>query len=434
LIIIIFCDKVTNLNNNTRKLRFPAPVNLLPVANFTGKIKIKKMKISLSILIIALLFSCTPKNKTPEKEQQPVSWAIKFADATITRYDSLVTYLGNKPKYEYDLAFLASAIDRLGTTDQKYSEYAKAYIDYFVQEDGKVNGHKLEDYNIDRVRPGLNMLDLYERTGEEKYKIAIETLVNQMETHPRTNAGGFWHKKIYPYQMWLDGLYMASPFLARYARDFNQPKWFDEVTFQIQEVYKQTLDANTGLLYHAWDESREQRWCNPETGQSKHFWSRATGWYIMALVDVLDYLPENHPERTAVIEILNKFSEALLKVQDEKTGLWYQVLDVGGNERNYLEASGTAMFIYAFAKGAKNGYLDQKYLDIANKAFDSMVEVMVTMGEDGLPILTNTCGACGLGGNPYREADYNYYVTEIQVDNDQKGVAPFILAAIELNK
>ncbi|HSM49691.1 MAG TPA: glycoside hydrolase family 88 protein, partial [Draconibacterium sp.] len=387
------------------------------------------MKISLSILIIALLFSCTPKNKTPEKEQQPVSWAIKFADATITRYDSLVTYLGNKPKYEYDLAFLASAIDRLGTTDQKYSEYAKAYIDYFVQEDGKVNGHKLEDYNIDRVRPGLNMLDLYERTGEEKYKIAIETLVNQMETHPRTNAGGFWHKKIYPYQMWLDGLYMASPFLARYARDFNQPKWFDEVTFQIQEVYKQTLDANTGLLYHAWDESREQRWCNPETGQSKHFWSRAAGWYIMALVDVLDYLPENHPERTAVIEILNKFSEALLKVQDEKTSLWYQVLDMGGMERNYQEASGTAMFIYAFAKGAKNGYLDQKYLDIANKAFDSMVEVMVTMGEDGLPILTNTCGACGLGGNPYREADYNYYVTEIQVDNDQKGVAPFILAA-----
>jgi unsaturated rhamnogalacturonyl hydrolase len=434
LIIIIFCDKVTNLNNNTRKLRFSAPVNLLPVANFTGKIKIKKMKISLSILIIALLFSCTPKNKTPEKEQQPVSWAIKFADATITRYDSLVTYLGNKPKYEYDLAFLASAIDRLGTTDQKYSEYAKAYIDYFVQEDGKVNGHKLEDYNIDRVRPGLNMLDLYERTGEEKYKIAIETLVNQMETHPRTNANGFWHKKIYPYQMWLDGLYMASPFLARYARDFNQPKWFDEVTFQIQEVYKQTLDANTGLLYHAWDESREQRWCNPETGQSKHFWSRAAGWYIMALVDVLDYLPENHPERTAVIEILNKFSEALLKVQDEKTSLWYQVLDMGGMERNYLEASGTAMFIYAFAKGAKNGYLDQKYLDIANKAFDSMVEVMVIMGEDGLPILTNTCGACGLGGNPYREADYNYYVTEIQVDNDQKGVAPFILAAIELNK
>jgi unsaturated rhamnogalacturonyl hydrolase len=155
---------------------------------------------------------------------------------------------------------------------------------------------------------------------------------------------------------------------------------------------------------------------------------------MMALVDVLDYLPENHPERARLIEILNNLSDALLKVQDKKTGLWYQVLDMGGKEGNYLEASGTAMFIYTFAKGAKKGYLDRKYLDIANSSFDNMVKVMVKTGDDGLPVLTNTCGACGLGGNPYREADYNYYVTEKQVDNDQKGVAPFILAAIELNK
>ena len=278
------------------------------------------------------------------------------------------------------------------------------------------------------------MLELYKLTGEEKYKKAIETLVNQMKNQPRTKSGGFWHKKIYPYQMWLDGIYMGSPFLARYAKDFNQPEWFDEVTFQIQEIYRETLDENTGLLYHAWDESREQRWCNPETGQSKHFWSRAEGWYVMAIVDVLDYLPENHKDRAAIIEILNKVCAALLKVQDEKTGLWYQVLDMGGKEGNYLEASGTAMFIYTFAKGAKNGYLDKKYFDIAEKAFDNMVTFMIKTGDDGLPVLTNTCGACGLGGNPYREADYNYYVTEKQVENDQKGVAPFILAAIELNK
>ncbi|HRX11022.1 MAG TPA: glycoside hydrolase family 88 protein [Draconibacterium sp.] len=290
------------------------------------------------------------------------------------------------------------------------------------------------NYNIDNIRPGNNMLELFERSKDEKYKIAAETLVSQMETHPRTNSGGFWHKKIYPYQMWLDGLYMASPFLARYARDFNQPKWFDEVIFQLQEVYKNTLDAKTGLVYHAWDESREQRWCNPETGQSKHFWSRATGWYMMAMIDVLDYLPEDHPGRQSIIEILNKLSEALLKVRDEKTGLWYQVLDRGGDEGNYLEASGTAMFIYTFAKGAKMGYLDKRYLEIAEKAFDSMVENMVKTGDDGLPVLTNTCGACGLGGDPYRDADYNYYITEKQIDNDQKGVAPFILAAIELNK
>lgn len=234
--------------------------------------------------------------------------------------------------------------------------------------------------------------------------------------------------------MWLDGIYMGSPFLARYARDFNQPEWFDEVAFQVVEIYKHTLDSETGLVYHAWDESREQRWCNPETGQSKHFWSRGTGWYMMALVDVLDYLPADHKGREAIIEILNDLSNALLTVSDEKTGLWYQVLDMGGEEGNYLEASGTAMFIYTFAKGAKQGYLPESFLDIANKAFDSMVENMVIIGSDGHPVLTNTCGACGLGGNPYREGDYDYYINEKIVDNDQKGVAPFILAAIELNK
>lgn len=392
------------------------------------------MKLTVLILGIGLLFSCSAKNKSPENNQAASSWAIRFADAAMARHDSLIHYNHNKPKYEYDFAFLGSAIDRLGSVDPKYSEYMKAYIDYFVQDDGSIHGFKLSDYNIDRIRPGLNMLELYSRTNEEKYKKAIDTLISQMETHPRTTSGGFWHKKIYPYQMWLDGIYMGSPFMARYARDFNQPRWFDEVAFQIQEIYKVTLDPNTGLLYHAWDESREQRWCNPETGQSKHFWSRAMGWYMMALVDVLDFLPENHPGHIQIINILNDISSALMKVQDKETGLWYQVLDQGGREGNYLEASGTAMFIYAFAKGANKGYLDPKYLEIADEAFDSMVTHMVITGEDGLPILTNTCGACGLGGNPYREGDYNYYITEKQVNNDQKGVAPFIFAAIELNK
>ena len=310
----------------------------------------------------------------------------------------------------------------------------KAYIDYFVKDDGSINGYSLTSYNIDRVRPGLNMLELYKRTGDEKYKIAIQALVSQMESHPRTNANGYWHKKAYPYQMWLDGLYMASPFFACYANDFNQPKWFDEVTFQLQEAYNRTLDPTTGLLYHAWDESKQQQWCNPETGQSQHFWSRATGWYFMALVDVLDYLPENHKDREAIITILNNLSDAALKVQDKETGLWYQVLDQGNREGNYLEASGSAMIIYTYAKGAKKGYIDKKYLEIANKSFDSLVKNLVVEGEDGYPILKNTCGACGLGGNPYRKGDYEYYISEQRVDNDQKGVAPVILAAIELNK
>ncbi len=389
------------------------------------------MKISVTVLIIVLASGCL-KPKT--NEEKYLLWAKNFSNAVMHRSDSLIYYDREKPKYEYDYAFLASAIDKLGQYDKKYSDYARAYIDYFVQEDGTIESYKLTDYNIDRVRPGLNMLHLYEKTGEEKYKTAVQTLVSQMENHPRTKTNGFWHKKAYPWQMWLDGLYMASPFLAKYAQMFGEHQWFDEVTFQLQLVYEKTLDKKTGLLYHAWDESREQLWCNPVTGQSKHFWSRATGWYMMALVDVLDYLPENHSNRSTVVELLNKLSEALLKVQDEKTGLWYQVLDMGGREGNYVEASGSAMFIYAFAKGAKKGYLPEKYFDIAENAFDGLVENLVIQDKDGYPTLTNTCGACGLGGNPYRMGDYEYYISEKQIDNDQKGVAPVILAAIELNR
>ncbi len=392
------------------------------------------MKFYLVVLLIFLFCNSSSQQKKQKPETSQVSFAIQFADATIQRANHLIYYLTDKPKYEYDYSFLGSAIDQLGNINEKYSDYMKEYIDYFVQEDGSICGYKLSDYNLDRVRPGLNMLELYKRTGDGKYKKAVETLVSQIKTQPRVNSGGFWHKKIYPYQMWLDGIYMASPFLARYAHDFNEPEWFDEVTFQIQKIYKETLDEKTGLIYHAWDESRTQRWCNPETGQSKHFWSRATGWFTMALVDVLDYLPENHPDRPTLIKILEHLSNALLTVQDEKTKLWYQVLDMGGDKGNYLEASGSAMFIYTFAKGAKKGYLNQRYYDKASEAFDSMVGNMVTTDHDGLPVLTHICGACGLGGNPYRLADYNYYISEKQVDNDSKGVGAFILAAIELNK
>ena len=360
--------------------------------------------------------------------------AAKLADAVMIRHDSLIHYKSKSPSYGYDYALLGWAIDKLGKYNQKYSDYMQAYIDYFIQDNGEINNYRLTDYNIDQIRPGVNMLDLYERTGEEKYRHAIETLVNQLKDQPRTHSGGFWHKKRYPYQMWLDGIYMGAPFMARYAHDFNQPKFYDEVIFQIQEIYKHTSDEKTGLVYHAWDESRKQRWCNPETGQSKHFWSRGTGWYMMALVDVLDYLPEDHPGREKLINILQHLSKALLKVQDEKSGLWYQVLDQEGREDNYLEASGSAMFIYAFAKGAKKGYLDNFFLKVARSAFDSLVNNLVVNGEDEMPVFTNICGACGLGGNPYREGDYNYYVSEKKVDDDPKGVAPLILAAIELNK
>ncbi len=391
------------------------------------------MRIFPYVLLTVSLIGCST-SKSDQENKGEYYWATQFADAVMHASDSLVYYHRDDPKFEYDYAFLAYAVDKLGTIDKKYSDYARAYIDYFVREDGSISGYKISDFNIDRVRPGLNILELYQRTGEEKYRIAAETLVSQMQDHPRTKSNGYWHKKIYPWQMWLDGIYMAQPFLCMYAKEFHQEEWFDEVAFQIKLIYEKTLDPGTGLLYHAWDESREQQWCNPATGQSKQFWSRAMGWYVMAIVDVLDNFPVDHPERQDLVDILNSTCEALLKVRDKETWLWYQVLDMGGEPGNYIEGSGSAMFTYTFAKGANKGYLPEKYRAIAEASFDSILKVLVKEGEDGYPVLTNVCGGAGLGGNPYRMADYDYYINERRVDNDQKGVAPLILAAIELKR
>jgi unsaturated rhamnogalacturonyl hydrolase len=215
---------------------------------------------------------------------------------------------------------------------------------------------------------------------------------------------------------------------------FNDPVWFDEAFRQLTLVYKHTLDPKTGLLYHAWDESKSQRWCTPETGQSKHFWSRATGWYTMAIIDVLDNLPENYKGRDSLIHILKNVCAAIEKVQDSKTGLWYQVLDQGAREGNYLEASGSAMFVYTFAKGARKGYLDNHFKELALKAYNGIVNQLIKTDENGQIHLTQVCGGCGLGGNPYRDGSYEYYITEKVNIDDTKGVAPFIMASIELGR
>lgn len=255
-----------------------------------------------------------------------------------------------------------------------------------------------------------------------------------MREHPKTQSGGYWHKKIYPNQIWLDGLYMASPFLAQYAKEFNAPEWFDEVTNEIKLAYKVTVDEGSGLLYHAYDESREQEWADSITGHSPHFWSRGMGWYMMAIVDVLDFLPKNHSDRDSIVAILKEVSTAVMKVRDPETGLWYQVLDRGGDAGNYIEGSGSSMFAYTFAKGAKNGYLENEYLTIANDVFDSILSHLIVEEEDELITMTNICGACGLGGKPYRDGSYEYYISEKVINNDTKGVAPFIMTAIELDR
>jgi len=390
------------------------------------------MRLLFSICILTMV-SCSSKNIEQKGPDEPI--AVQMADAVMSRHDSLVYYNNpSKVKWQYDIAMLGQAIDRLGDLDPEYSIYMKDFIDYFVQDDGSVLKYKQSDYNLDHINPARNLITLYKRTGDEKYLLAIRQFITQLEHQPRTPSGGFWHKKRYPNQMWLDGIYMSGPFMAQYAAEFNQPGWFDTLTYQIVLIYNKTLDPETGLLYHAWDESKSEKWCNPETGQSKHFWSRAMGWYMMALVDVLDYLPRTHERRDTLISILNHTSAALMKVRDKETKLWYQVLDEGDREGNYLEASGSSMFVYAFAKGVNKGYLPERYREYAEESFRAIEDRFIYRDKDGLLHMQHICGGCGLGGDPYRDGSYTYYIMEEQVTDDPKGVAPFIMAAIELNQ
>ncbi len=385
-----------------------------------------------SLILVITLNSCAASPQGSDSNEP--DWAVKMADAVMFRNDTLLKMDAPRIRWQYDVSFVGQAIDKLGDRDPKYSQYMEDWINYFVMDDGSVKHYRIDEYNIDRINPAKNLFTLYKRTGEQKYREAIELHVQQMESHPKTPSGVYWHKKIYPNQIWLDGLYMGSPFLAQYAKEFNKPEWFDVVTKEIITSYYLLKDEESGLVYHAIDESKQEKWSDPETGLSPHFWGRGTGWYMMAIVDVLDFLPRNHSDRSELISILQELSEALLKVQDPETGLWYQVLDYIGEEGNYIEGSGSAMFTYTFAKGAKLGYLDEKYYEIANKAFDAMLEHLIIDDEDGYISMISICGACGLGGRPYRDGSYEYYVNEIIRANDPKGVAPFIVAALELER
>jgi unsaturated rhamnogalacturonyl hydrolase len=283
------------------------------------------------------------------------------------------------------------------------------------------------------IEAGKLLFDLYDDTKDEKYRIAMDILRKQLKEHPRTSEGGFWHKKIYPHQMWLDGLYMGAPFYARYTVQFENSKNLDDVAKQFELIQKHSRDEKTGLLYHGWDESKQMDWSNKETGTSPNFWSRSLGWYAMALVDVLDYFPKDHPKQPELVSYLNQLAEALTKFQHE-SGIWYQVTDMGGREGNYLESTGTSMFAYALAKGVNKGYLPSEFKEVANKAFDGLTRDLIVVAEDGEITITQACAVAGLGGNPYRDGSYEYYVNERKKDNDPKATGPFILAALELDK
>ena len=341
---------------------------------------------------------------------------------------------GRTPRWTYEQGVVLLGITQVWkkTGDQKYFDYIKQTLDHYVADDGTIRTYRAEEYNLDNVLLGRMLLLLYRETKAEKYRKAAALVRSQLSKHPRTSEGGFWHKQIYPSQMWLDGLYMAEPFYAEYAATFHEDAAFDDIANQFILVERHTRDEKTGLLYHGWDESKKQRWSNPTTGRSPNFWGRAMGWYGMALVDTLDYFPKTHPKRAELIAILKRLATAVAKYQDQQSGLWYQVVDKAGSKGNYFESSAAAMFVYALAKGAHMKYLPASSLRVAEKGYRAMLSQFVETKPDGLVDYKGTVSVAGLGGNPYRDGSYEYYLSEKVVTNDPKGYGAFIMAAAEM--
>jgi unsaturated rhamnogalacturonyl hydrolase len=333
--------------------------------------------------------------------------------------------------------------------------YIRASVDKYVTKEGTISGYKPEGHTLDDIEMGRATLLVYRVTQDARYAKAAKFLEDQLAVQPRTASGGYWHKQTYPNQMWLDGAYMAEPFRASYAATFQQPQDFDDIAKQLLLMDEHMRDARTGLLRHGWDESKQMPWADKQTGLSPEVWGRAMGWYVMAVVDTLDWFPADHPQRAALIAALNRNVQGILKLQDPSSGLWWQVMShtphrgpmmqkqpdgslrlgmIKAEDGNYLEASASCMFTYAIAKGARLGYLPPGDSAPAKKAWDSIQKHFVTTNPDGTVTLRGVVKVGGLGGTPYRAGDFAYYLREPIVDDDAKGVGAFMLAGSEIEQ
>ncbi|WP_225551210.1 glycoside hydrolase family 88/105 protein [Sphingobacterium bovistauri] len=360
----------------------------------------------------------------------------RFADAEMKRFpEAWQLDHGKRLYFGYGqgLACLAMLKVWEATQDQKYFDYVEKWADTVIRNDGNIHLYKLETYNIDYINPGKILFPLYEKTKKEKYKIAIETLMGQLKWHPRTHEGGYWHKLIYPHQIWLDGVYMAAPFVAQYGQFTGDTQYYDDAVNHVLLTAKHTFDVKSGLYYHAWDESKNQMWANKTTGQSPNFWGRSIGWYFMAMLDVLDYIPENHKGRAEIVQLIQNLAASLQKYQD-KDGLWWQVIDKQRAPKNYQEASVNAMFLYSYAKAMNKGYIGKDYEKLTNKLLKGIQNKLLIKDVGNTLTLIQCNAVAGLGGTPYRDGGYEYYVNERIRENDAKANGPFIMGCIEFNK
>ena len=392
---------------------------------------------ALFLTIPRLVFAAQPQPQLPTEfaGASPLQWSVRLARSEMERRgNDLAWKEGGSAKWDYTAGLFTLSLLKL---DQKipnprYLPFATNAIGSFITPDGGIHGYKAEEYNLDNINPGKTVLALWQLTHEDRYRKCAELLRTQLKTQPRTSDGGFWHKQRYPHQMWLDGIFMAAPFYAEYGKLFNEAAAFADAAQQIRLAARHMGDPETGLFYHGWDESKEQDWANKTTGTSSNFWGRGLGWYSMALVDVLDFLPAEHPARQDIIQTLRQVAAGVVKHQDRASGLWWQVLDQGGREGNYLEATASSMFVYTLAKAVNRGYLPREFAQPAIKGYAGITGRLLRTGADGKVSLTQCCSVAGLGYG--RDGSYAYYVKEPVVNNDLKGIGPLILAGIEMQE
>ena len=374
------------------------------------------------------------RQETDALLREYMDYLLEHSDAAHPFWNIEIIRQGIANKWNYIDGCMISAVLSLYdyTGDRKYLDFADAFVGDFVQEDGSIRTYRTDEYNLDNINPAKNLFHLYDLTGKEKYRKALDLVRSQLDTMPRTGAGNFWHKEVYPNQVWLDGLYMAQPFYMEYETRYRGMQGCLDCFRQFRNVEKLMRDDVTGLYYHGYDESRQMYWADPETGLSPNFWLRSIGWFTLGITDTAAAMDESmYYERSFLIRMLGDLAESLLPFQDP-SGMFYQIVNRADDPRNYLETSGTALIAAGMLRGVRLGFLPERYREIAETAFYGITEKYLSRNEDGSPRLGGICLVAGLGGPDHRDGSLDYYFSEPIVENDAKGVGPLYLAYTEL--
>ena len=439
-VLIISRDSLENVYDiNIKNCKFDGVVKEpVKITGKTRNVKFDNLVINGSLVL----------NKEDQPYKNYSEW-LTYSEMKRVPHSYLLDF-SSKPKWSYVMGI---EMEGMLDTYEHYKEGNNAILDYLkeypakmIDEKGNITGYKYEDFNLDNVRTAkfiLRMHNLFPTKGTEK---ALKTLFKQLQNQPRTKEGVYWHKAIYANQVWLDGIFMGLPFYCNYAVQTMKPKkaekYLNDAVDQMVKTDYRTYDEKTQLWKHAWDETHQQFWANKEDGKSQHCWARALGWYVMAMTECLDAMPENYARRQEVIDLLNKAMKSVVKYQDKKTGVWYDVLDVK-SDKNYLESTASSMFAYVLLKGYRKGYLSEEYLKAGVKAYNGILKQFIKVNADKTISLTRCCAVSGLGPGPgpyvkkpnyKRDGSFEYYMSEPIRDNDAKGVGPFIWASLEMEQ